>query len=103
MTITNISIVGIPPQTGEATLYIHVNDLNDEAPMFAKPYRPIVMEDEDPPQPVITFSAIDRDTRKYGPPFKFELPPCEENPTCFNNDLMFSLEFISGEFTDIRD
>jgi hypothetical protein len=34
MTITNISIVGIPPQTGAATPYIHVNDLNDNNKYF---------------------------------------------------------------------
>jgi hypothetical protein len=28
MTITNISVVGIPSWTGAATPYIHVNDLN---------------------------------------------------------------------------
>ncbi|XP_071177027.1 neural-cadherin-like isoform X2 [Mytilus edulis] len=85
---------GIPAQTGTATLYIKVTDLNDEAPTFAKQYRPIVMEDEDPShEPVITFSAMDRDTKKYGPPFKFELPPCK-NPTCNENiNRMFSLEF----------
>ncbi|CAG2215989.1 unnamed protein product [Mytilus edulis] len=55
---------GIPAQTGTATLYIKVTDLNDEAPTFAKQYRPIVMEDEDPShEPVITFSAMDRDTK----------------------------------------
>lgn len=72
-----------------------MTDLNDEAPIFARPYHPVVMEDEDPSlEPIITFSAVDRDTRKFGPPFKFELPPCNENPTCYdNNNLMFSLEF----------
>jgi hypothetical protein len=34
MTITNISIVGIPPWTGAATPYIHVNDLNDNNKYF---------------------------------------------------------------------
>jgi hypothetical protein len=34
MAITNISVVGIPPWTGAATPYIHVNDLNDNNKYF---------------------------------------------------------------------
>jgi hypothetical protein len=54
------------------------------------------MEEVDPIVRVGTFSAIDPDTLKYGPPFVFELPPCQENPTCHNGDETFSLIFNPG-------
>ncbi|XP_061162553.1 neural-cadherin-like [Saccostrea echinata] len=82
---------GSPPKTGSATLRIKVTDINDNPPTFAENYRPIVMEETDPIVTVGTFSAMDPDTLNYGPPFVFELPPCEENPTCHNGDQNFSL------------
>ncbi|XP_033753809.1 LOW QUALITY PROTEIN: neural-cadherin-like [Pecten maximus] len=85
---------GDPPLTGTATLILNVADLNDEAPTFAENYRPIVMEDDPFPQQVLTFKARDRDTRAHGPPFKFYLPACRENPTCDSDgNLNFTLVF----------
>lgn len=76
-----------------------VDDLNDNAPQFVLPYPPMVMELEPPPKFVITFSAEDKDTAKFGAPFHFSLPPCEENPTCNNGDLEFTMEFNPGMYT----
>ncbi|KAL4234097.1 hypothetical protein ACF0H5_005750 [Mactra antiquata] len=84
---------GYPAQTGTAILHILVDDENDNAPEFVLPHPPMVMEMEDPPQYVITFSARDRDTPRYGAPFHFSLPPCEENPSCDNGILDFTMEF----------
>lgn len=84
---------GYPPQTGTAVLYILVEDVNDNPPEFVLPYPPMVMELQAPPKFVITFSAKDRDSPKFGAPFHFSLPPCEDNPTCKNGDLAFTLDF----------
>lgn len=89
--------LGYPPQTGTATLRIIVEDVNDNAPEFVLPHPPMVMELKDPPQFVITFSARDRDTPKYGSPFNFSLPPCDKNPTCKNGDLEFTMDFDPGK------
>ena len=96
----HIIIAGIPPQTGTATLRIKVSDINDNPPMFAENYHPIVMEETDPIVRVGTFSAMDPDTLINGPPFVFELPPCRENPTCNNGDETFSLIFDPGKLTE---
>ncbi|XP_060579771.1 LOW QUALITY PROTEIN: neural-cadherin-like [Ruditapes philippinarum] len=84
---------GYPPKTGTAILRIIVDDLNDNAPQFVLPYPPMVMELEPPPKFVITFRAEDKDTARFGAPFFFALPSCEENPTCKNGDLEFTMEF----------
>ena len=82
-------------------LRILVEDLNDNAPEIVLPHPPVVMEGKAPPQHVVTFSARDRDTAKYGPPFKFELDVCEKNPTCNEKtgDLAFNLTFDKSECT----
>lgn len=87
------SISGYPPKTGTAILRIFVEDENDNAPEFVQPLNAQVMELEDPPKYVVTFSARDRDTPKYGAPFHFSLPPCEENPSCHDGFLDFTMEF----------
>ena len=55
----------------------------------------MVMEGEAPPKHVITFSARDRDTPKFGPPFRFKMVPCAENPSCDNitGVLAFNMTF----------
>lgn len=93
-------LLGYPPQTGTAVLRIFVDDLNDNAPQFVLPYPPMVMELVAPPTFVITFSATDRDIAKYGAPFSFSLPPCEENPTCKDGNLEFTLDFDPGKLSD---
>jgi len=90
---------GYPPQTGTATLFILVDDVNDNAPQIVYSGVPMVMELEDPPQYVITFSATDPDSPEFGPPFHFSLPPCEENPTCHNGDHDFTLEFFPSKIS----
>ncbi|WAR12271.1 CADN-like protein, partial [Mya arenaria] len=85
---------GYPPQTGTATLRIFVDDVNDNAPQLVYDGVPMVMELEDPPRFVVAFSAVDPDTPQYGAPFQFSLPPCDENPTCNNGDLDFTMDFL---------
>ena len=97
--VFHLQFIGYPPQTGTATLRIFVDDINDNAPEFVLPYPPMVMELKDPPQFVITFSAMDRDTPKYGAPFNFSLPSCDKNPTCKNGDLEFTMDFNPGRWT----
>ena len=81
-------------------LRIFVEDLNDNAPEIVLPHPAVVMEGESPPQHVVTFSARDRDTAKYGPPFKFEMEVCGKNPTCDpqTGDLSFNLTFDKSEY-----
>ena len=88
-------ILGHPPQTGTGTLIITLMDVNDNFPVFAENYRPILYEGEDPGQTVVTISAKDLDTATNGPPFEFRLPcrgacPCTENPTCSD----FAFRFV---------
>lgn len=89
------AISGYPSQTGTAVLRIRVEDLNDNAPEFVLPHPAIVMEGEAPPKHVITFSARDRDTPAYGPPFRFEMVPCDQNPSCDKRTgvLAFNMSF----------
>ena len=65
---------GYPPQTGIATLNLEVLDVNDNYPIFAENYRPVVMENTPSGQFVIKVRAKDFDSPDNGPPFKFELP-----------------------------
>ena len=96
--LNNLS-AGYPPKTGTATMRIPVGDVNDNAPDFVLPHPPVVMEDEPPNQLVVTFSATDRDTPQYGPPFHFALPPCEQNPTCRNGVQDFIMTFNPCKYT----
>ncbi|XP_070568186.1 cadherin-7-like [Ptychodera flava] len=63
--------MGRTMKTGTASFTVTVEDVNDNAPMFAEDYRPIVMENGAVGEFVITISAIDRDTAENGPPFTF--------------------------------
>ena len=81
--------------TGTAILRLYITDLNDNAPEFVLPHPPVVMEGEAPPQHVVTFSARDRDTPEFGPPFWFEMVPCNDNPSCDKRTgaLAFNMTF----------
>ena len=89
--------IGSPPQTGTGTLIVTLKDINDNFPVFAKDYRPVVYENEEAFKTVIQISAMDPDTATNGPPFEFWLPcgggcPCRDNPTCG----LFGFKFIPG-------
>ena len=94
---------GFPSQTGTGTLIVSLNDVNDNFPVFAEDYRPVIFENDNKGQTVVTVSAIDKDTASNGPPFEFWLPcrggcPCPANPTCDD----FAFNFIPGKL-DQRD
>ncbi|XP_021703018.1 neural-cadherin isoform X1 [Aedes aegypti] len=67
---------GVPPRTATATLTVEVKDVNDNAPVFAEEYRPILLENS-PASKIIEISAIDQDDRRMenGPPFQFRMDP----------------------------
>ncbi|XP_077285553.1 cadherin-N2 [Arctopsyche grandis] len=71
---------GIPPKTATATLTVSVLDINDNAPKFAKDYRPVILE-HSIPQKVADIYAIDDDDRSKGngPPFQFRLDPAADD------------------------
>lgn len=67
---------GVPPKTATATLTVIVQDINDNAPMFLKDYRPVLPEHV-PPRKVVEVLATDDDDRSKsnGPPFTFRMDP----------------------------
>ncbi|XP_054284040.1 neural-cadherin isoform X4 [Macrosteles quadrilineatus] len=67
---------GVPPKTATATLTVIVQDINDNAPMFLKEYRPVLPEHV-PPRKVVEVLATDDDDRSKsnGPPFTFRMDP----------------------------
>uniref|UniRef100_A0A6E8VYJ9 Cadherin n=2 Tax=Anopheles coluzzii TaxID=1518534 RepID=A0A6E8VYJ9_ANOCL len=67
---------GVPPRTASAILTVLVKDINDNAPVFAEDYRPILLENS-PPSKIIEISAVDRDDRLKGngAPFQFRMDP----------------------------
>lgn len=71
---------GNPPKTATASLTIIVKDVNDNAPVFAEDYRPIVPENS-PPRKIIEILAIDKDDalRGNGAPFQFRLDPAADD------------------------
>ena len=71
-----IFILGRPARTATATLLVDVKDINDNAPSFRDFYRPVVMENVDPPIKVIELFAEDPDVPPPTKPwFKFQLDP----------------------------
>ncbi|EAA14580.4 AGAP009717-PA, partial [Anopheles gambiae str. PEST] len=67
---------GVPPRTASAILTVLVKDINDNAPVFAEDYRPILLENS-PPSKIIEISAVDKDDRLEGngAPFQFRMDP----------------------------
>jgi len=89
---------GYPPQTGIATLNLELIDVNDNFPIFAENYRPIVMENTPPGQFLITIRAKDLDDPSNGPPFTFELPNRLQHwPGPKRENSKFNLSFIADE------
>jgi len=53
---------GTPAMTSYTLLHVHVDDVNDNAPVFLRrTYRAVVDEEQDPPVAVVTVSATDFD------------------------------------------
>ncbi|XP_025835928.1 cadherin-related tumor suppressor [Agrilus planipennis] len=65
---------GVPPQTGTATVNIHLNDINDNGPIF-NPEQMIgqVSENEPPNTSVMILSANDPDLPPNGAPFSYRI------------------------------
>nr|XP_018903845.1 PREDICTED: neural-cadherin isoform X4 [Bemisia tabaci] len=67
---------GIPPKTATATLTVIVQDINDNAPVFLKDYRPVLQEHVSPKKVVELLATDDDDRSKSnGPPFSFRMDP----------------------------
>ena len=92
---------GYPPQTGIATLNIELIDVNDNFPIFADNYKPMIYENSPPGQFVATIFGKDLDDPKNGPPFKFSLPdqltvwPSKKDGSKFN--MSFNLDDLNGD------
>jgi hypothetical protein len=84
---------GYPPQTGIATLNLELIDVNDNFPIFAEDYRPVIMENTPPGQFVIKLQAKDLDDPSNGPPFTFELP--EQSTQWPQKSPKFNLSFVT--------
>lgn len=67
---------GTPSRTASATIFVTVQDVNDNAPVFSRDYRPVVREGE-PGTRVVELVANDTDdaSRGNGPPFTFSMDP----------------------------
>ncbi|XP_044747791.1 cadherin-related tumor suppressor [Coccinella septempunctata] len=64
---------GVPPETGTATVKIHITDINDNGPIFDSPQVGYVMENEPAGTRVMTLSAKDPDLPPNGAPFSYVL------------------------------
>uniref|UniRef100_F6UJH5 Uncharacterized protein n=1 Tax=Ornithorhynchus anatinus TaxID=9258 RepID=F6UJH5_ORNAN len=70
---------GRPALTGSATVLVTLRDVNDHAPTFEVPYRPVVWENTAAPRVVPMnetsplLYAMDRDSAAHGAPFSFHL------------------------------
>jgi protocadherin Fat 4 len=65
---------GLPPQTGTATVKIHIADINDNGPVFDPPQViGRVLENEPPNTKIMTLSAKDPDLPPNGAPFTYKL------------------------------
>ena len=70
-----------------------VLDVNDNYPIFAGTYRPVVMEnDPNYPKLLIKVNGTDLDADPFGPPFGFA-DNCPSDPVC----AFFSLQFQPSE------
>lgn len=87
---------GYPPQTGIATLNLELIDVNDNFPVFAEMYRPVVMENTPPGQFVANIKGKDLDDPTNGPPFSFELP--DGLNTWPKTQPKFNMTFHTNEF-----
>ncbi|KAM5138136.1 neural-cadherin-like [Mantella aurantiaca] len=76
---------GSPAQTGTATVYLTLLDVNDNGPRFEGLYMPVVWENTAWPQTLrmnessYLLYVIDADSAGNGPPFQFSLPSDLQN------------------------
>ncbi|GFY53891.1 neural-cadherin [Trichonephila inaurata madagascariensis] len=89
---------GIPTRTATATLIVDVIDVNDNPPHFREDYRPVVMENTDPPLKVIELFADDPDLAPEKKPwFKFQLDPNAENTIKNSFRVVFNKDGDNGK------
>jgi len=86
---------GYPPQVGIATLNLELIDVNDNYPVFAENYKPVIMENSAPGQFVVNVKGKDLDDPTNGPPFIFELPDQLNVWPSKKENPKFNLSFIS--------
>ncbi|XP_062996959.1 cadherin-5 isoform X2 [Elgaria multicarinata webbii] len=67
------------------TVYIILDDINDNAPVFALPYDPTVCENAPPEKVIIRISAVDKDEMSPAVKFKFSLVSEDSNFTLIDN------------------
>ncbi|EFN76853.1 Cadherin-related tumor suppressor [Harpegnathos saltator] len=66
--------IGLPPETGTATVHIELTDVNDNGPVFDPPeVIGYVSENEPPGTSIMTLSATDPDLPPNGAPFSYRL------------------------------
>ncbi|XP_071958951.1 neural-cadherin-like [Antedon mediterranea] len=93
---------GSPVATGSCTLRITVLDINDECPRLVEDYRPVVMENLNPPQLVETIVALDPDTDPNQTPYKFSIINGNENGGEYTVNEAFSLDEVSDTSAEIK-
>ncbi|PIO31152.1 hypothetical protein AB205_0179680, partial [Aquarana catesbeiana] len=80
---------GSPAQTGTATVYLTLLDVNDNGPRFDGLYMPVVWENAAWPQTLrmnessYLLYVVDADSPGNGPPFRFSLPSDLQNSSDF--------------------
>jgi len=65
-----LRLAGVPPLTGTGTLFIHLNDENDNVPMLEVNTVNICLDKE---PTVANIKAVDLDLPPYSSPFHYEL------------------------------
>ncbi|KAM9301979.1 neural-cadherin-like [Gastrophryne carolinensis] len=81
---------GFPPQTGTATVFLTLLDVNDNGPEFDGLYTPVIWENSVWPQTIqmnessYLLHVVDMDSPENGQPFRFSLP----------SDLLNSSDFL---------
>ncbi|XP_068134493.1 protocadherin Fat 2 [Hyperolius riggenbachi] len=83
---------GVPALSSEATVQIHLLDVNDNRPLFLQSNYSLVLQDGSPAgTSVLTLIATDKDSPKNGPPFHFQfLQGNEDNLFHLSHDGVMS-------------
>ena len=87
---------GYPPLTGIATLNLELIDVNDNHPIFADSYSPVLMENTRQGGFVVRVKAKDLDDPTNGPPFVFELP--DRLSVWPHASPKFNMTYVTDEF-----